>query len=960
TQRAASRAIAFEPAGEHVLKGKASPVPAWRALRVVAEVGGRNRTDALEAPFVGRDDELRLLKDLFHATTRERRARLVSVIGPAGIGKTRLAWEFSKYMDGLVETAWFHDGRSPAYGDGITFWALGEMVRRRAGLLETDDEPTTRAKVAETVSQHVPDDADRRWIESAFLALLGIDAGLVASDELFAAWRTFFERMTLSAPVVMVFEDFHYADSGLIDFVDHLLEWSRTCPIYVVTLARPELIERRPDWGAGKRSFSSIFLEPLPDAAMHELLAGLVPGLPMSAERAIVARAEGVPLYAVETVRMLLSEGKLALDGDVYRPSGDLTSLAVPETLTELIASRLDALPATERALASDAAVLGQSFTRAGIVAVSGLDEDDLATRLGSLVRHEILTLETDPRSPERGQYAFVQALIREVAYNTLAKRDRKNRHLAAARFFETLDTDEIAGGLAGHYLAAYRNSPEGPEADAVAAQSRIALTAAAQRATSLGSHDQALAFLEQALTVTTDPAETAGLLDRAGETAYAGGRYEAAEEHLRHAMSVRRQLGDRSGLAGTIAALGRALITARNSDVALPLLEAATLEFADLDDAATLAALGSQLARAHYLTGNLQQAIEIADPVLRSAEHLDLASIVADTLVTKGSALAQDGRSIEGIALLRAGQELAEKHGLADTLTRAIGNRLGTESHMDPRAALEIGRAGIAATRRLGYHATLVIGNAADAARRVGEWDWAVGVLDEALDEGFESSDLVELLLSSIVFHAYRGETIAEQVDELERLYEGATDVYRIAYLEWSRAFVAFAAGRLGDARERFRLGIELTASPDGLPYPARAALWDRNADAARADLADLEASGMHGPALDADAITIRAGVAALEGRTGDAIALYRNALRAWHDLGLAWDEALCGLDMALLLDPADPDVRVAAEAAREILVRLQAKPFIARLDAALTSSAESGDHAAPPREPASPTVAR
>ena len=227
TERAASRAIAFEAAGEQTLKGKASPVPAWRAVRVVAERGGRGRSDVLEAPFVGRDDELRLLKDLFHATTRERRARLVSVIGPAGIGKTRLAWEFNKYTDGLVEEVWFHDGRSPAYGEGISFWALGEMIRGRAGLAETDDEPTTRAKIAETVAEHVSDAAERRWIEPALLALLGIDAGSVATDELFAAWRTFFERMAGSAPVIMVFEDFHYADSGLIDFVDHLLENGR-------------------------------------------------------------------------------------------------------------------------------------------------------------------------------------------------------------------------------------------------------------------------------------------------------------------------------------------------------------------------------------------------------------------------------------------------------------------------------------------------------------------------------------------------------------------------------------------------------------------------------------------------------------------------------------------------------------------------------------------------------------
>ena len=462
TERAANRAIAFEPAGEQTLKGKEAPVAAWRALRVIAQVGGRNRAESLEAPFVGRDDELRLIKDLYHATVRERRARLVSVIGPAGIGKTRLAWEFRKYEDGLVEEVWFHDGRSPAYGDGISFWALGEMVRRRAGLIETDDEPTTRAKIAAKVIEIVPDEAERRWIEPALLALLGLDTGSVASDELFAAWRTFFERMAATAPVVLVFEDFHHADSGLIDFVDHLLEWSRSFPIYVVTLARPDLIERRPDWGAGKRSFTSIFLEPLPDEAMHELLAGLVPGLPASAERAIVARADGIPLYAVETVRMLLSEGKLKLEGGIYHPTGDLASLAVPESLTALIASRLDALPPDERVLASDAAVLGQSFTIAGITSVSGLDEADLSARLHSLVRREILTLETDPRSPERGQYAFVQALIREVAYNSLAKRDRKNRHLAAARFFESLETDEVAGGLAGHYLAAYRNSSEG------------------------------------------------------------------------------------------------------------------------------------------------------------------------------------------------------------------------------------------------------------------------------------------------------------------------------------------------------------------------------------------------------------------------------------------------------------------------------------------------------------------
>ena len=251
TARATEAAIAYEPIGEQTLKGKTAPVPAWRAVRVVAERGGRNRSHTLEAPFVGRDEELRLLKDLFHATGRERRARLVSVVGPAGIGKSRLAWEFTKYLDGVTEDIYWHDGRSPSYGEGVTFWALGEMVRGRAGLAESDDETTTRRKIAESVAVIVSDETERRWIESALLALLGYGATLGA-DQLFAAWRTYFERLAATGSVVMVFEDLHWADTGTIDFVEHLLEWSKGVPIYVVTLARPGAARAPPGVGRGQ------------------------------------------------------------------------------------------------------------------------------------------------------------------------------------------------------------------------------------------------------------------------------------------------------------------------------------------------------------------------------------------------------------------------------------------------------------------------------------------------------------------------------------------------------------------------------------------------------------------------------------------------------------------------------------------------------------------------------------
>ena len=346
--------------------------------------------------------------------------------------------------------------------------------------------------------------------EPRLLQLLGLEAGDADDrpdrESLFAAWRVFFERVAEQGVVVLVFEDLQWADDGLLDFIDHILDWSRERPIYIVTLARPELLDRRRDWGAGRRNFTSLVLEPLEAAEMRELLAGLVPGLPQPVAERVLERAEGIPLYAVETVRMLLSEGLVTLEDGVYRPTGDLSELSVPASLHALIASRLDSLDPGDRSLLQAASVIGKTFSVDALSAVSGLPADEVATRLRPLVRREVLTLDADPRSPDQGQYGFVQGLIREVAYGTLARRDRRRLHIATARYFEALDDEGIAGALAEHYVAAYKAQPDGPEGAAVAAQARVALRAAAERARSLGSFLQATRFLEQALQVTSDP----------------------------------------------------------------------------------------------------------------------------------------------------------------------------------------------------------------------------------------------------------------------------------------------------------------------------------------------------------------------------------------------------------------------------------------------------------------------
>jgi class 3 adenylate cyclase len=936
TQRAAAQSIVFEDAGQQALKGKTEAVRTWRAVRVVSEIGGRNRSETLEAPFVGRDEELRQIKDLFHATQREGRPRLVSLIGPGGIGKSRLAWEFLKYVDGVASQTWWHAGRSPAYGDGITFWALGEMIRGRAGLLETDDEAVSREKIAAAVEQHVLDVEERRWIQSALLALLGFEAD-ISSDQLFAAWRTFFERMAAVSPVVLLFEDLHHADSGTLDFIDHLMEWSRTVPITVITLARPELLEKRPDWGAGKRTFASIHLEPLPAEEMRRLLAGLVPGLPAQTADAIVERADGIPLYAVETVRMLLAQGQLVLEDGAYRPTDNLGEIAVPQTLTSLIAARLDGLEAGDRALIEDAAVLGQSFTVAGLSAISGISATDLEPRLRTFVRRELLTLDADARSPERGQYSFMQSLIREVAYNTLARKDRKVRHLAAARFFESLGTDELAGGLAGHYLAAQRLAADKEEADALAAQARIALRGAADRAASLGSHEQAVTFLEQALEVATSAEDRVDLHTRAQESAEQGLDPPMVERHALGRLEAAREIGDRPGIAAAITNHGRVILTwLAIPERAAEILEPAWTEFSDLEQTPEGVWLMAALGAAQPTN---EGALSWVDRYLPIAERLDLLEAIATGLIARGQLLIKMNRAREALVLLRGGHQLATAINLRER--ERVGRILLTfyAQWNDAAEGLALAREGLEIADRIGSrsYGFSMVGNGSICAIRVGDWDWVAALLDEWIPPDASLTFYAEFFVDRAILSALRGGDASADIATAAELRQGMTDPQFESYEHLARSWAALTAGSHVAARhEAERAATTGYFRPLAMPLAARAALWAGDADGAGAAADALVASGYRGTAMELDVATIRAGIAALRGHGPEALAAYREVLKGWRQAGLAFDEALAVTDMATLLPPnerASADVQEAISWGRETLERLGARPILDRL---------------------------
>jgi class 3 adenylate cyclase/tetratricopeptide (TPR) repeat protein len=945
TMRAASAAIAFEAAGEQALKGKTAPVAAYRALRVVAQRGGEGRSDLPEPPFVGRDEELRLLKDLIATTGRDRRTRLVSITGPGGIGKSRLAWELEKFIDGISETIYWHRGRSPAYGEGITYWALGEMIRRRAGLVETDDEAVTRERIRSTVAEYVPTDDDRRWVEPALLTLLGLEpAPAGGRDVLFAAWRIFFERIAERSTTVLLFEDLQWADSGLLDFIEHLLAWSKNVPLIVVTLARPELFDRRPDWGTETRNLTKLALEPLSDDAMHHLLDGFVPGLPEGAVQAILARADGIPLYAVEMVRTLVADGRLERDGDAYRPVGELGALAVPDTLRSLIASRLDALDPVDRSLVADASVLGQTFGLAGLCAISGQLAEALEPRLKALVRRELFDIEIDVRSPERGQYRFVQSLIREVAYGTMAKRERRVRHLAAARYFEAIGDDELAGALATHYVAAHEASAEGAEADAVAIQARLALSGAAERAATLGAHEQAVSYLDQAIAITADPRERAGLHLRVATSANASSLHAAAESHVRAGIEL-AQGADDPGMVGIgEALLGEVLIDAGLSAEAAQALEAAIAAFPDAAGKDVRAALLANLSRAYMRTGQSVKAIEAADLALDLAEHLDLERLVAETFNNKGSALSYLGRRREAIALLEAAVSVAHAGGFVAAEIRAMSNLAA--SIEDPREAREAYRAARDLARRVGNRSLARWSGQSGRFQSyllADDWDTALaeGADDVADDQGSPLDEIRRIAISE-AFLAARGESTNAILARLEVLSTQVSDPFAAASVHSVRSDQAWLAGDHALAFDEAMLASQdETLASFFLKDAIRAALWGRDIAGAREGARRLDAVPVSGPTATALRTGAWAGIAALEGRLDEAIAGHREAMTRYRSTGLVFDVARTALDFVVLVGGDHAATREAAAEARPIFERVRARAYLERLDAALARPA-------------------
>lgn len=955
TKRASEAAVAYQDAGTHELKGKAEPVPLYRALRVVAGRGGLLKSERLEAPFVGRDRELRLVKDVFHASTEDRRAHLVQVTGIAGIGKSRLAWEFFKYTDGLQAGYFWHRGRCLAYGQGVTYFALAEMVRGRAGILEAEDRESAITKLHAAVDEYVPDAEDRRFVFPRLAHLIGLEERTAPDkQDLFAAWRLFFERLSEQSPVLMVFEDMQWADPSLLEFIAYLMEWSRAYPLFVMSLVRPDSVAA--GLAATTRNATLIHLEPLSSADMDKLLIGLVPGLPKPLAERIRGRAEGIPLYAVETVRMLLDRGLLVEEGSSYRPSGQIDTLEVPETLQALIAARLDGMSPEERQLAQDASVLGKTFTPQGLAAVSGHEENELQPVLTSLVAKEVLSVQADPRSPERGQYGFLQDLVRTVAYETLAKRDRRAKHLAAATYLEgawSTDAEEIVEVVASHYLEAWRLDPDATDAQEIKGKAREMLVRAADRAAALAAAEEAQSAFQRAAELSETELERAALTERAGEMAEKRGlpeeaaiRYGEATRLFEEARQARRAARVQARLAGLEWLRG-------HPEQAIERMKRAHAGLAGDKPDPDLAVVVAQLGRFLALQGHHQEAAPLLEEALHFAEQLELPEVYSQALSSRAVILLNSDRLDEAGWLLRRSLDVALEHGLTAAAQRAYNNLAVVLESQDRFAeVLALSEQRLELARRVGDRGWELDALTSSLATLLdlGRWEDAMVRAEEA--KGAEELASLEYsaihLLAMTALHVHRGDLgEARLLLESMRWAESSEDRQMQAAYAIYRAEVLRAEGRPAEAlaaaeevlATRVELGIGLTNSfvKTALVRAVEAALDLGTLDRADDLLGMVRAAwpGQVTPWLRAQVARLSARVSAAAGEHDAVEPGFEAAEAGFRDLGTPFNLAVALTEHAewLVARGRQDTARTLATEAREIFERLQARPWLERL---------------------------
>jgi tetratricopeptide (TPR) repeat protein len=616
--------------------------------------------------FVGRQYELTMLENLYWRTTREQSLQLVTVTGEPGVGKSRLLGEFSDFVEALSEIVQWRQGRCLPYGEGITFWALGEIVKAQAGILESDTPLQAGDKLNATLNALIEDGTEREWVRARLAPLVGaaieVD-GTVERTESFTAWRRFLEALAAHRTTILIFEDLHWADAAMLDFIEHLIDWASGVPLLVICTARPELYEGHPGWGGGKRNSSALNLSPLTKEETSALIAGLLKDteLPERLQTLVIERSGGNPLYAEEFCRMLFDRGVLSHDGGKVQMTDDL-EVSVPDTVQALIAARLDTVPPSRKSLLQDAAVVGKVFWSGAVGTMGGVDDEAARAGLHELGRREIVRAARISSVKDQAEYAFWHVLLRDVAYGQIPRGARAQKHRAAAEWIEKTAGDRVADQaelLAYHYEQAL------------------------DLARASGLNDEVAALEERARHFFELAGDRARVLDIGSAARYYVHALELASDDDPKRMDL-------------VQKVSYSLPQAQGTGAALPILRKEAELFRARGDDLGLGAVLIQLSNTLHLEGESAESIALADEGIRLLEGQPPGRLLAEAYAFEAGTALVSGKSERVKELAQRAMDLASELGLDSVLDRAFGFRGAARCDLGDAGGIEDMRRGL------------------------------------------------------------------------------------------------------------------------------------------------------------------------------------------------------------------------------------------------------------------------
>ena len=797
TYRATRDAISYREVPPVQAKGKAEPIAVWEALEPIARYG-IDVAEGAATPLIARDRELELLRSMLGRVREERAAQLVTIIGVPGIGKSRLVRELFQLVDEEAELIAWRQGRCLPYGESVTFWALGEIVKAEAGILESDAAEEVERKLREAVAKYLSDENESLWLEGELRTLVGVTADGTRGDggTSTTAWRRFLEAIAEQGPTVLVFEDLHWADDGLLDFVGDLVDWVRDVPLLVVGTARPELLERRQGWGGGKANSTTISLQPLAEKDAARLIGTLLeqPLQLADEQRALLERAGGNPLFAEQFVRMVSERGD----------TGEL-----PESVQGVIAARLDALPREEKELLQEAAVHGKVFWIGAVASALRTESERAEQLLRALERKDFVRRERRSAVARDAQYSFQHVLLRDVAYGQIPRRARSDKHRRAGQWIERLGrAQDHAELLAYHYKQALDLARATGDADdpVDVARARDANRAAGQRAFALSAYAAAEMFFADALELTpeTDPLRPALLLERA-RALFPLGR--PGLELLMESLEGFRLQGDAEGAAQAATIAARYAWFAGDRAATDRYIEMALDAVAERPASRARAEALTNQSGFQMLDGNYATSIRVGTEALPLVEALGMEDQRARLHVVVGTARAGLG-DIAGIEEIEEGVEVARAAHNFEMVALAYAN-LTSEFHVYGKLD-DAKRAWNELTEwseRYGLGRTIRTARAEGAgwAYLDGRWDEAVAIADELIAAGEAGdrhfTDAIILSLRAWI-RLTRGDTAGADRDSAHAAEVArASDAQAKAAAFAVRPAVALALGRREEA---------------------------------------------------------------------------------------------------------------------------------------------------------------